>query len=154
MNTAKKKVRVEKGIYNGDYAVLLYFDYNKQLVEQLKQIPGVKWSSSLKCWRAPYTKAFFASLRLIEGIILEIIIPDSSFKVTSIEKAQLASVDSKIGSIKIPISANTLKQPPTLKDDRHQHLELGNLTQKLIIDIDRWADYLRSKQYADSSIKT
>ena len=154
MNTAAKKIRVEKGIYNGDCAVLLFFDYNKQLVEQLKQIPGVKWSSSLKCWRAPYTKAFFASLRLIEGITLEIIKPDSSSKITSTENEQLASVDVKIDRIKIPVAANTFKQPPNLKDDRHHQVELGNPSEKLIIDIDRWADYLRSKQYADSSIKT
>ena len=154
MDTSAKKVRVEKGFYNGDYAVLLYFEYSKQLVERLKQIPGVKWSSSLKCWRAPYTKAFFASLRLVEGITLEIIKPASSSKVTYLENIQSTSVESRNEGVKIPISVSSNNPPPIIKVDHHPHLALGNPSQKLIMDIDKWADYLRSKQYADSSIKT
>ncbi len=154
METAPIKVRVEKGIYKGEYAVLLYFEYSKQLTQRLKQIDGVKWSSSLRCWRAPYTKAFFANLRLIEGITLEIIKPAFTSNVTTLESLPSSSDEFRNDGVKIPISVNTNIQPPNIKDDHHQHTEIGNPSKNLLADIERWADYLRSKQYAESSIKT
>jgi hypothetical protein len=29
---------------------MLYFDYNKELINKVRQLPGIKWSANNKAW--------------------------------------------------------------------------------------------------------
>lgn len=40
-------------MHNGEKRIKLIFDYDKQLIAKVKEIPGARWSSSMKCWHVP-----------------------------------------------------------------------------------------------------
>ncbi|MEI7676965.1 MAG: tyrosine-type recombinase/integrase [Bacteroidales bacterium] len=43
----------------------LYFSYNRELSQQLKQIPYCSWNSSLRCWEIPYSEKFLIEIKQI-----------------------------------------------------------------------------------------
>jgi hypothetical protein len=54
---------------SGEYRIKLEFPYNYYAASLLKQIPGAKWSMSLKAWHIPYTKAAFAQLKKLFPLV-------------------------------------------------------------------------------------
>jgi integrase/recombinase XerD len=43
----------------------LYFSFNKNLSQQLKQIPYCTWNGDKRCWEIPYSEKFLAEVRVI-----------------------------------------------------------------------------------------
>ena len=41
--------------YEGNPVILIRYDYDPRLVEEMRKIPGSKWSSPLNCWYVPDT---------------------------------------------------------------------------------------------------
>ena len=44
-----------QGTYEGNPVILIHFEYDSMLVEEVKKIPGRKWNPSFKCWYIPDT---------------------------------------------------------------------------------------------------
>lgn len=66
--------------HRGTQQIGLYFDYDKSLIEIVKQIPLVKWSHTYKCWYVPnttisYNAAYKALKKVacIEGELSQVI---------------------------------------------------------------------------------
>lgn len=51
-----KTIRTEVITYKGDKRIKLIFDYDNELIQRVKEIPGARWSDSLKCWHLPDNK--------------------------------------------------------------------------------------------------
>lgn len=45
-----KKITVKTGIIDGKERLMLYFDYDREVIEQIKTIPGARWHSGERCW--------------------------------------------------------------------------------------------------------
>lgn len=46
----KPKISLINETHKGKNVVALHFDYNKELIEKVKKINGVKWSQNMRCW--------------------------------------------------------------------------------------------------------
>lgn len=58
-------MKASKVFHRGEDRIKVEFPRNQQVIQQLKQIVGVKWSQTLKCWHIPYSKASFNHLKSI-----------------------------------------------------------------------------------------
>ena len=45
-----------QGEYEGKPVILIKFEYDPVLVDEVKKIPGSKWSSAIRCWYVPDTQ--------------------------------------------------------------------------------------------------
>jgi len=45
-----KKIAILKGLIEGKERLKLYFDYDKEVIDLIKTIPGARWSPKDKCW--------------------------------------------------------------------------------------------------------
>jgi site-specific recombinase XerD len=52
-------------INNANRILKLYFSFNKELTQQLKQIPLCKWNGDKRCWEIPYSEKFLAEIKVI-----------------------------------------------------------------------------------------
>ena len=158
METEIIHLTAEKGIYKDEIAVLLHFVFNQHVVNQLKKIEGVKWSKTLNCWRAPYTKAFFEQLKLVKGITIE-------FKKSEETKPSTTIALAKHPINNQPIITNSIanKEPSpnksssttlSINNEKINANEFSGPSMAILSDIEKWVDYLKCKQYADNSIKT
>ncbi|MFC2087451.1 site-specific tyrosine recombinase/integron integrase [Bacteroidota bacterium] len=59
-----KLLKAERIRYKGENRIKLLFPYNSKLIEFVKNIPGRKWSATLKCWHIPDNNE---SIQLING---------------------------------------------------------------------------------------
>ncbi len=44
------KIQVESCMHKGDKRLKLIFDYNAELIQEIRKIPGCRWSATMKCW--------------------------------------------------------------------------------------------------------
>ena len=49
------KMTLTQEVYKGNPVIMIRFKYDPLLVEEVKKLPGRKWSQSLKCWYLPDT---------------------------------------------------------------------------------------------------
>ena len=56
-------MQIKKIIHRNEFRIQIESNLNPTISGQIKQISGVKWSVTLKCWHIPYTKEAFAHLR-------------------------------------------------------------------------------------------
>jgi site-specific recombinase XerD len=49
-----KNLIVKSVIHRNERRILLLHDYDRALTDQIKQLPGRKWSATLKCWHIRY----------------------------------------------------------------------------------------------------
>ncbi len=158
METEIIHITAEKGIYKGEIAVLLHFVFNQLVVNQLRKIEGVRWSKTLNCWRAPYTKAFIEQLKLVEGITLEFKKSEETKPSTTIALAKppinnqpiIANSIAKIEPLPNKSSGTTV----SINNENISSDEISGPSIAILSDIEKWIDYLKCKQYADNSIKT
>ncbi|MBK9191754.1 MAG: hypothetical protein IPM77_09690 [Crocinitomicaceae bacterium] len=45
-----EQMRAEEILYKGKPVIGIYFPYNNQLIQRIKKIEGVRWSSSQRGW--------------------------------------------------------------------------------------------------------
>jgi len=55
-------IKVSKEIHKGEARIVVYFDYDKELIAKIKNIADAKWSQSLKAWHVPYDKHILEKL--------------------------------------------------------------------------------------------
>ncbi len=67
------KISIEYAFHKKQRVIKLLFAYNAALIIQVKQLPGIRWSQSMRCWYLPDTAQSKAALRqsgLIEKLEL------------------------------------------------------------------------------------
>lgn len=48
-----KKITVKRVVHREQRRVALFFDFDQDLIDQVKTIPGVRWSKTMGCWHIP-----------------------------------------------------------------------------------------------------
>jgi site-specific recombinase XerD len=68
----------EPFIHKGEQRIKLVFDYDLQLIEKVKNIPGRMWSQTMKCWHVPFVENFeqYLSKYIPGDIISDDVTPD------------------------------------------------------------------------------
>jgi len=158
MNNELIHVTAEKGQINNETVIIVRCKYSPNVINQLRKIQGAYWNKSLMCWVGPYSKKFVADLRILHGITLEFIKADD----TSLAKASAENKEVPLNSVtKVESKLDTSNHQITVlnysSDEIHKNLvayKSVKLSATILKDIDSWVLYLRSKQYAISSIKT
>lgn len=54
---------VSKIVHNNEMRIKVEFDFDTEITRKIRQIPGSRWSQSLKSWHLPYTKEAFHQLK-------------------------------------------------------------------------------------------
>ena len=66
-----KKINVKPGLIEGKERLKLYFDYDKEVIELIKTIPGARWHPGERCWHVSVLAGPVEKLnRLFEGKLL------------------------------------------------------------------------------------
>jgi integrase/recombinase XerD len=63
------KVKTEVVEHRGQRRIKIVFDYNKELIERVKTVPGCAWSQTMKCWHVPFSNPAIKELQKINIII-------------------------------------------------------------------------------------
>lgn len=58
-----KTIKLRFGIIEGKKSILLFFDYDKEIILNLKKHPGARWCSTNRCWHIAIRKGWYESLR-------------------------------------------------------------------------------------------
>jgi hypothetical protein len=45
-----KSIIAERVVHDGEYRIALKFQYDSELAEVVKKIPGSRWSRRMSCW--------------------------------------------------------------------------------------------------------
>ena len=53
-----KTINMRNIMHRKQKRIALYFHFNKDLIEIIKQIPGRRWSKTKKCWHVPFDTDF------------------------------------------------------------------------------------------------
>jgi len=56
-------IHTEVKIHNNQKRVMLYFDYDKELIKSVRKLTGSKWSATNKCWYINYREDYLEYLR-------------------------------------------------------------------------------------------
>ncbi len=63
-----KKITIKPGLIEGKERLKLYFDYDKEVIELIKTIPGERWQPGERCWHVSVLAGPVEKLnRLFEG---------------------------------------------------------------------------------------
>jgi hypothetical protein len=66
-----KVIKVKAGLIEGKERLKLYFDYDREVIEQIKTIPGARWHPGEKCWHVSVLAGGVEKLnRRFEGKLL------------------------------------------------------------------------------------
>jgi len=85
--------------HNNESRIKIDFGYNKEITGLIKQIPGSKWSNTIKAWHIPYTKEAY---KMLTGLFPDIeIITD-----TISRSAALRGAPTKLTGITNPRDTN------------------------------------------------
>ena len=89
--------------HRGGIHIGLYFNYNKELISHVKNIEGVRWSASNKCW---YVENKYRVMNNIESVFKGIAILDKTDflnkKIQSIKKSEKLIKEVTAGTKKVP----------------------------------------------------
>jgi site-specific recombinase XerD len=58
-------IKISKEIHKGEARIVVYFGYDKALINKIRKISDAKWSQSLKAWHIPYDKHVLDKLIVI-----------------------------------------------------------------------------------------
>ncbi len=67
-----KDVVTKRVIHRGESRIAVRFSYNEELACKVREIPGSKWSMTMKCWHLPDNKETFLKMMSVFGNILSI----------------------------------------------------------------------------------
>jgi len=56
------KITATKIEHRGEQRIMLTFDYDKEVIEHIRSIPGTKWSETRQAWHIPYSHDAFSQL--------------------------------------------------------------------------------------------
>jgi len=59
---AIRKIYAEEALHEGTRCVMLRFTYDQQTVKDVRELPGARWSQSMKCWHIPFRADYLAYL--------------------------------------------------------------------------------------------
>ena len=123
---------------------MLYFDYNKELINKVRQLPGSKWSANNKAWHIPFREDYLEYLRnQLPDIEIKRRLPE--IKTQPVNKIQHSSTQQLLKNSKNKNSELI----------RNNNIKYKNLLKQEVKDkINLFYKYMRSKRYADQSIKT
>ncbi|HPI87092.1 MAG TPA: hypothetical protein PLR01_12010, partial [Bacteroidales bacterium] len=66
-----KKINISEGPIEGKERLKLYFDYDREVIELIKTIPGARWHPGERCWHVSVLAGPVEKLnRLFEGKLL------------------------------------------------------------------------------------
>jgi integrase/recombinase XerD len=96
----RKEIQIEKIDYNGNQRIKLKFDYNPEIIKHIKEIPGARWSATMKCWHVPYNAANYNTIKTI----------GSQFNLLIKYKTQdIKATNTQISNILVSENDNTFK---------------------------------------------
>ncbi len=132
MNAEPIVITLEKGFHHSNKVLLLHLPFDKDVFELIRQLPETRWSHSMKCWYGPRSKVFYEKLLNLRGTVIKI--------KTETEQQQEEEVN-KYSDIQ-ELEYADIEYDPDIE-----------LNEPFLRDIKEWADYLRSRQYAERSIR-
>ncbi len=53
-----KAISLAPAMHREKAVITIVFDYNRELAERVKALPGAQWSQTMKCWYVPDTEAY------------------------------------------------------------------------------------------------
>ena len=56
------KITATKIVHKGEARIMLVFPYKKEVIENIRKIPGATWSRTRRAWHIPYTHEAFSQL--------------------------------------------------------------------------------------------
>lgn len=65
MKLSTNIIEVVLAKHQGEKILKLIFSYNKDLIQQIRNIPGCRWSESMHCWHVPYCTNLIARLNAL-----------------------------------------------------------------------------------------
>ena len=106
----KPEIKINYDHHRDQKVVLIRFDYNLKLIEQVKKIPGSRWSQTKRCWYIPYREDYLSylaeQLEKIEVLPKEPLVQlNSELKASDIERKKINVIHKKsegLFYIKIP----------------------------------------------------
>jgi len=58
-----KNILIQPVLHRNEKRLKLVFDYDEELIEKIKNLPGRKWSKTMKCWHVPYREDYQKNLK-------------------------------------------------------------------------------------------
>lgn len=90
-------IRTEPVVHRKEKRIKLIFSYNSKLIEEVKKIPGVKWSQTMHCWHIPYTKEAYITLKKLCKGKIEIVVNTPEKKTIDwISQCQIENIENNI----------------------------------------------------------
>ena len=146
-------------INNSNRTLKLYFSFNKNLSQQLKQIPYCSWNADKRCWEIPYSEMFLAEVKAIaEQHLLNFIYHEekklkikprtSKFDVTNYRTCPQNYIDKLL---ELRYSQNTLDVYTDMFEEFINHYEetaIDDITEPMIMDFLR---YLVTERHVSTS---
>ena len=62
-----RTIILERTTHRGQDRIKLFFEFDPVIMNLLDTIEGVKWSSTMSCWHAPYVENFQEIFRIKFG---------------------------------------------------------------------------------------
>jgi site-specific recombinase XerD len=112
--------------HRNERRIALRFNYNSELIGQVKQIKGARWSRTLKCWHIPYDPGYKTILKAI---------------FSGIAVAEDEECCSNTSLVPVPILGQTLREQKLL-DGPHKKAMM------------QYIELLRLKKYSESTLQT
>lgn len=95
-----KPVKLEKADHKGENRILIKFDYNKEIIAQVKTIKDCRWSTSLHCWHVGNNPENLRKIfRLLKGVAVidaSRVFKDSAQKTKQKSVLSLVKLDEEI----------------------------------------------------------
>jgi len=51
--------------HKGEHRIKLIFKYNRKLIDEVRKLPGCRWSQAMKCWHIPYRDDYLIFLNSV-----------------------------------------------------------------------------------------
>lgn len=128
-----EKIFAKAVIHRNEKRIQVIFDYNYELTERIKLVPGRKWSKTLNSWHVPYTKFNLKRFNAIDF---------ASQIESSIKKSAIKNVDKQ----PVPFWAS-YRTKEEIKESQEAFI-------KMHIPLEDFRRYLNNKRYSKNTIES